>query len=525
MKRIILTLCILASVLCSRAQLPMWRFVTIPTETAWARGANGIRVDGPLWVSDDTLHPMPAWANGRIAFAAKGDSVYRYSWFAARWILFKADQVNADWTASSGPAQILNKPTLATVATTGNYFDLLNRPTIPEAPMNADWSATTGLSRILNKPWLGLQLTTAGSGAASWDSTNRVLNIPQAAAYTNGWGLFLNSFQFRIDTSSAGVPTDWRFRDSLLHYLRMNTYNTGNAVISGNYTSDGTLSNFGASQFEANIAVGKIGSSGNVANAFYGGSFNGGQSTTLISNNVFWNPASHTYDFVNNTAASSMIALGGIGSNGITFSTASTGIPVSRLWLTNSGQVIINSGTGIDPNAKFVLNGNMYTNGYIVMDGITKVTSPTTRYKKMLWDSVLARVWYTDDVGSSGTSYTNADVLTAPLTGYTVGANTVLASSDNVLSAFRKLQGQINATNTTVSGLSSGVSFTRFKQEVTGTTSTTITLTHVPLFPSAVQVFLNGIAQRGIWYSVSGTTLTLNFTPLSSDNFIIFYEY
>lgn len=39
--------------------------------------------------------------------------------------------VNADWNASSGDAQILNKPNLATVATSGDYNDLTNKPTIP----------------------------------------------------------------------------------------------------------------------------------------------------------------------------------------------------------------------------------------------------------------------------------------------------------------------------------------------------------------------------------------------------------
>ena len=37
--------------------------------------------------------------------------------------------VNADWNASSGDAQILNKPTLATVATSGSYNDLSDLPT------------------------------------------------------------------------------------------------------------------------------------------------------------------------------------------------------------------------------------------------------------------------------------------------------------------------------------------------------------------------------------------------------------
>lgn len=42
-----------------------------------------------------------------------------------------AAQVNSDWDATSGVAQILNKPTLATVATTGDYDDLIDKPTIP----------------------------------------------------------------------------------------------------------------------------------------------------------------------------------------------------------------------------------------------------------------------------------------------------------------------------------------------------------------------------------------------------------
>lgn len=45
-----------------------------------------------------------------------------------------AAQVNSDWNANSGVAQILNKPSLATVATSGDYDDLVNKP----APMTVD---------------------------------------------------------------------------------------------------------------------------------------------------------------------------------------------------------------------------------------------------------------------------------------------------------------------------------------------------------------------------------------------------
>lgn len=43
-------------------------------------------------------------------------------------------QVNSDWNSSSGVSQILNKPNLATVATSGSYNDLSNKPTIPTVP-------------------------------------------------------------------------------------------------------------------------------------------------------------------------------------------------------------------------------------------------------------------------------------------------------------------------------------------------------------------------------------------------------
>ena len=60
---------------------------------------------------------------------------------------------NADWNASSGQAGFIeNKPSLATVATTGSYTDLSNKPSIPAAQVNTDWRAQTGKAVLLNKP-------------------------------------------------------------------------------------------------------------------------------------------------------------------------------------------------------------------------------------------------------------------------------------------------------------------------------------------------------------------------------------
>lgn len=74
--------------------------------------------------------------------------------------------VQSDWNQATTTADdyIKNKPTLATVATSGSYNDLSNKPTIPAAQVNSDWNSVSGVSQILNKPTLA---TVATSGAYS----------------------------------------------------------------------------------------------------------------------------------------------------------------------------------------------------------------------------------------------------------------------------------------------------------------------------------------------------------------------
>ena len=73
-----------------------------------------------------------------------------------------AAQVNSDWNADSGVAEILNKPNLSAVATSGSYEDLSDKPTIPAAQVNSDWNANSGVAQILNKPNLS-SVATSGS--------------------------------------------------------------------------------------------------------------------------------------------------------------------------------------------------------------------------------------------------------------------------------------------------------------------------------------------------------------------------
>lgn len=84
--------------------------------------------------------------------------------------------VNADWSATSGGAQILNKPTLSTVATSGNYADLSNKPSIPsktsELTKDDVYTKTEtdeALSAKVNSSLVG-----SAEGVAQLDATGKV---------------------------------------------------------------------------------------------------------------------------------------------------------------------------------------------------------------------------------------------------------------------------------------------------------------------------------------------------------------
>lgn len=71
---------------------------------------------------------------------------------------------------------------LATVATTGDYTDLLNKPTIPAAQVNSDWNANSGVAQILNKPTLG---TMAAESASDYTPTANLAAVATSGLYSD----------------------------------------------------------------------------------------------------------------------------------------------------------------------------------------------------------------------------------------------------------------------------------------------------------------------------------------------------
>lgn len=112
-------------------------------------------------------------------------------------------QVNSDWNASSGVAEILNKPNLSTVATTGDYNDLSNKPSIPAAQVNADWNSSSGVSEILNKPSLAAVAT-----SGDYSDLSNTPSIPTATS-----DLTNDSGYITLSDVPAQVQSDWNESD------------------------------------------------------------------------------------------------------------------------------------------------------------------------------------------------------------------------------------------------------------------------------------------------------------------------
>lgn len=84
--------------------------------------------------------------------------------------------VNADWNAISGDAQILHRPVLADVATSGSYTDLSDKPSIPSKTSDLtkdDVYTKTDTDELLSAK-VNSSLLGANSGVAQLDATGKV---------------------------------------------------------------------------------------------------------------------------------------------------------------------------------------------------------------------------------------------------------------------------------------------------------------------------------------------------------------
>ena len=98
---------------------------------------------------------------------------------------------------------------LATVATSGSYNDLSNKPSIPAAQVNSDWNASSGVAEILNKP----NLATVATSGSYTDLSNKPTDATQSAS-----GLMSSTDKTKLDGIASGaevnVQSDWSQSDN-----------------------------------------------------------------------------------------------------------------------------------------------------------------------------------------------------------------------------------------------------------------------------------------------------------------------
>ena len=120
--------------------------------------------------------------------------------------------VQSDWdqTTTTADDYIKNKPSLATVATSGSYNDLTNKPTIPAAQVQSNWTqtTTTAVDYIKNKPNLAAVATSGSYNDLSNKPTIPTVNNATLTIQKNGTNVqTFTANQSTNATANISVPT------------------------------------------------------------------------------------------------------------------------------------------------------------------------------------------------------------------------------------------------------------------------------------------------------------------------------
>ena len=177
-------------------------------------------------------------------------------------------QVQSNWNEddSSQVSYIQNKPSIpaAQVQSDWNQTNdqavdfIKNKPTIPAAQVNSDWNASSGVAQILNKPDLSVYATqsdlngkqdtlTAGSNISISNNTISATDT----TYTAGTGLSLTGTTFAADTTVLATKSDLSGKQDTLMFSNplKNVSNTVSLVfdtdtLSASTTSESTVATF-----------------------------------------------------------------------------------------------------------------------------------------------------------------------------------------------------------------------------------------------------------------------------------------
>ena len=178
----------------------------------------------------------------------------------------------ADWSATSGPSQILNKPALAAVATSGQYQDLAGVPAT-SLPFTGD-SGDGGAAGLVPAPAAGAalanQFLSAGGGWVTPPSAAVSVNLTTSAATSSGAVLTFASVPSSIaagmlatdTTHSSVIPSGTTVLSTTA------TTVTLSASVSGGGVSSGDVINFyGAASAVTNLTVSETSTTVSIASS------------------------------------------------------------------------------------------------------------------------------------------------------------------------------------------------------------------------------------------------------------------
>lgn len=237
----------------------------IPVKDVQVGGTSVVNAQGIAEISIPQTGVLDVEVDGSSVVNAQG---------VAEIVLPTFTQVNADWDATSGVSEILNKPDLsiyaessdlATVATSGSYNDLLDKPSIPSAQVNADWDATSGVSAILNKPSLATVATTgdysdlqnlpsipAAQVNSDWNATSGVAQIFNKPSIPTATSDLTNDSNFiTLSDVPAQVNADWNSSSGASEILNKPTIPT----VDQSYSSSSTNAQSGVAVAQAIAAI------------------------------------------------------------------------------------------------------------------------------------------------------------------------------------------------------------------------------------------------------------------------------
>lgn len=165
------------------------------------------------------------------------------------------DQVQSDWTEADDTKKsfIRNKPNLATVATSGSYNDLTDKPSIPAAQIQSDWAQVDDTKKdyIKNKPNLAAVATSgsyddltdkpsipAAQVQSDWTEEDAsdpsfILHKPSLATVATSGSY--NDLSDKPSIPAAQVQSDWAEQDSAAVDYIKNKPNLSTVATSGSY--------------------------------------------------------------------------------------------------------------------------------------------------------------------------------------------------------------------------------------------------------------------------------------------------